>query len=186
MSTAGKVLVVLVMLMTIVWMILSAGVSRLNTNANTRLHDLTVEVEKLQGEVNQTQEEVVSLLSQTSQQQEKIDREYTLLRSQQADLQRASSQINETLSGVKYQLELVQETVKSAQAALEHRDTEQQDETKELTQRRSLVQELMAKSSELRKQLAEVRKDVQSNYHANIEMLGKTAKTTEAQPGSAN
>ena len=33
MSTAGKVLVVLVMLMTVVWMILAAGVAQLNTNA---------------------------------------------------------------------------------------------------------------------------------------------------------
>ena len=41
MSTAGKVLIVLVMLMTIVWVVLSAGVSRLNTNANTRVHELT-------------------------------------------------------------------------------------------------------------------------------------------------
>ena len=39
MSTAGKVLIVLVMLMTFVWIVLAAGVSRLNTNANKRLHD---------------------------------------------------------------------------------------------------------------------------------------------------
>ena len=32
MSTAGKVLAVLVMLMSLVWMILSAGVDQLNTN----------------------------------------------------------------------------------------------------------------------------------------------------------
>ena len=75
MSTAGKVLIVLVMLMTFVWIVLAAGVSRLNTNANTRLHELTEQVEELQGEVKETQDEIASLLTQTSQAQEQIDRE---------------------------------------------------------------------------------------------------------------
>jgi chromosome segregation ATPase len=186
MSTAGKVLIVLVMLMTFVWIVLSAGVSRLNTNANTRLHKLIIQVEKLQGDVKQTQDDVASLLSQTSQAQVKIDREFTVLRANQADLERARSQISDTLAGVKYQLEIVQDTVKSAQTALGHRNTEQQDETKELALERSQVQELMAQSSKLRERLASLRKEFQSQYHANIEMLGKASKTTEAQAGSAH
>lgn len=186
MSTAGKVLVVLVMLMTFVWIVLSAGVARLNTNANTRLHELTMQVEELQGKVKQTQEDIASLRSQTSQTQEKIDREFALLRARQSDLERARSQIADTLSAVKYELEIVQGTLKSAQTALEHRNTEQQDETKELAQERSQVQELIADSSKLRDRLAALRKEFQTSYHANIEMLGKASKTIEAQPGRAN
>ena len=34
MSTAGKVLIVMVMLTSLVWMILSAGVAQLNSNGN--------------------------------------------------------------------------------------------------------------------------------------------------------
>jgi hypothetical protein len=37
MSTAGKVLIVLVMLTSLGWIILSAGVSQLNANGNKRL-----------------------------------------------------------------------------------------------------------------------------------------------------
>ena len=186
MSTAGKVLIVLVMLMTFVWIVLSAGVSRLNTNANTRLHELTEKVEKLQGDLKQTQDDVASLLSQTQQVQEKIDREFEVLSAEQSDLQRARSQISDSLAGMKYQLEIVQDTVKSAQMALDHRNTEQQEETKELAHDRALVQELMAESSKMRDRLASLRKDFQTQYHANIEMLGKASKTTEAQPGSAH
>ncbi len=61
MSTAGKVLVVLVMLTSLVWMVLSAGVSQLNTNGNTRLHDLTEQIAKLQADFTQTQDEIASL-----------------------------------------------------------------------------------------------------------------------------
>jgi predicted nucleic acid-binding Zn-ribbon protein len=186
MSTAGKVLIVLVMLMTVVWIILSAGVSRLNTNANTRLNELTVQVEKLQGDVKQTQDDIASLLSQTSQAQEKVDREFTVLRAKQSDLEHARSQIADELSGVKYQLEIVQNTVKSAQSALDHRTTEQADETKELANERAQVQELIVETGKMRDRLASLRKDFQSQYHASIEMLGKASKTTEAQAGSAH
>ncbi len=186
MSTAGKILIVLVTLMTIVWVVLSAGVSQLNTNGNARLHELAVKIEKLQGDVKQAQEDTVSFLSQTQQAQEKVDREYGVLRARQADLQRAASQISDSLSGMKYELDIVQGTVKSAQSALEHRNTEQQEETKELAQDRVQVQELMAQSSKLRDRLASVRKDFTSRYHDNIEMLGKASKPTEAQAGSTH
>jgi peptidoglycan hydrolase CwlO-like protein len=187
MSTAGKVLIVLVMLMTFVWVVLSAGVARVNTNANTRLHELTQEVEKLEGKAKDAQDEISSLLTQTSQTQEKIDREYILLRAKQSDLERARSQISETLSAVKYDLEIVEGTVKGAQTDLEHRTTEHQEETKRLEKERADAQELMASCSKQRDLLASLRKEFESKYHANIEMLGKAAsKTTQARAGSTN
>ena len=63
MSTAGKVLAVLVMLMSLVWMILSAGVSQLNTNGNKKLHDLAEQIAKLQDDVEQAQDDIVALKS---------------------------------------------------------------------------------------------------------------------------
>ncbi len=79
MSTAGKVLAVLVMLISVVWIILSADVDQLNTNANTKLHDLTAQVEKLEADVEKTQDEVVTLKNSTSSLQERLDHEATVL-----------------------------------------------------------------------------------------------------------
>jgi chromosome segregation ATPase len=187
MSTAGKVLIVLVMLMTFVWVVLSAGVSRYNTNANTRLNEVTKQAEELQDKVKDSQDEVSSLLSQAQQAQERVDREGALLRARQSDLQRAKSQIAETLSGVKYELEIVDGTVKGAQTDLEHRTTEHQEETKLLDKDRAEVQELMAYCGKLRDQLAELRKEFLTKYRSNIEMHGKAAsRTTGARAGSTN
>ena len=86
------------MLTSLVWMVLSAGVAQLNTNGNKRLHDLTEEVEKLQDDVKQTQDDIVSLHDQTSSVQESIDREFTVLRARQSDVEKARSQIRESLS----------------------------------------------------------------------------------------
>ncbi len=187
MSTAGKVLIVLVMLMSFVWIVLAAGVSRVNTNASARLHEVTEQAEKLQGEVKAAQEEIASLLNQASQAQEQIDRQYSVLRAKQSDLERARSQTSQSLSAVKYELEIVEGTGKGAQTDLEHRTTEFQEESKRLEKDRADVQELMAACAKQREDLASLRKDFESKYHANIEMLGKVAsKSTQARAGSTN
>jgi chromosome segregation ATPase len=174
MSTAGKVLVVLVMLASLVWIVLSAGVAQLNTNGNTRLHELTEQVGKLQEEFKQTQDEVFSLRDQASSVQESIDNEFAVLRSRQSDVEKARSQIQEVLSRVQYQLAILQETIDRAKTALQHRNLEQQAEEQALAQSRSDVKELMDGSSQLMNRLSALRKEFESTYHANIELLGKT------------
>jgi chromosome segregation ATPase len=187
MSTAGKVLIVLVMLVTLVWVVLSAGVSRVNTNFNTRLYELTTEVEKLQGQVKDTQDEIASTLIQASQAQEQIDRDYMLMRSKQSDTERARSQVADTVAGVKYELEIVDGTAKAAQTDLDNRTTEHQELTKLLEKERADVKALMANCSKDRDQLAALRKQFQAKYQSNVEMLGKAAsKTSEPRGGSTN
>lgn len=186
MSTAGKVLVVLFLLTSLIWVVLTAGVAQLNTNGNTKLHELTRDVEKLQGDVEQTHHDVVSLLDQTAQVQEQVDREFALLRTRQSDVEKARSQIQETLSRAQYQLATVEETVKSAQTALEHRKTEEQEETKALAQAKSEVQDLMARSTELMDRLTTLRKDFKTTFAANIEMLGKLGRSSDGQRARAN
>jgi chromosome segregation ATPase len=187
MSTAGKVLIVLVMLMILVWVVLSAGVSRYNTNANTKVFELAKQVEDLQELVKKTQDDVASTLTQTSQEQEKIDRERALLGAKKSDLERARSQISDTLSSVKYELEIVEATAKTAQTDLDNRTAEHQEETKVLEKERADNQELMASCSKQRDQLASLRKDFKSKYHANIEALGKVAsKNSQARAGRTN
>jgi peptidoglycan hydrolase CwlO-like protein len=187
MSTAGKVLIVVVMLFTIVWVVLSAGVSRINTNHNARVFELTKQVEKLQEEVAQTQEQVTSVFTQSQLAQEKIDRERAVLRAKQADLERARSQVADALASVKYELEIVEGTAKGAQNELDHRTTEHEEETKSLEKQQADVRELMAVCSKQRDELAALRKDFLSKYHSNVEMRGKFAsKPAQARAGSTN
>jgi chromosome segregation ATPase len=173
MSTAGKVLSVLVMLVLVVWIVMAAGVARLNTNGNTALHDLIEQVEKLRADVEQTQVDVAGLRDQTSSIQEKVDHDLTVLRDRQVELERSRSQIVESLERSKHQFATVEESVKSAQALLEHRNSERDAEQKALADTRSEVKTLMADSSQLMNQLDTLRKNFQKTYHANVENLGK-------------
>ena len=74
MSTAGKVLVVLFLLTSLIWIVLAADVAQYETNANTRLNELTGEVAKLESGFEQTQHDIAALLDQTAQTQEQKSR----------------------------------------------------------------------------------------------------------------
>jgi len=173
MSTAGKVLSVLVMLILVVWIVMAAGVARLNTNGNKALHDLIVEVDKLRADVDQTQVDIAGLRDQTSTIQEKVDHDLTVLRDRQFELERSHSQIDESLKRYTYQLGTVEDSVKSAQALLQHRIGERDAEQKSVADTRSEVKTLMADSSQLMNRLDTLRKTFQKTYQANVENLGK-------------
>jgi chromosome segregation ATPase len=174
MSTAGKVLAVLVMLTSLVWMVLSAGVDQLNTNGNKRLHDLVVQIEKLEGDVEQAREDVNALKSSASTIQETLDHEATALRARQSDLEKDRSQIKEMFSNWQYQLETAKETIDRAKSALQHRTEEQESGQQLLARTKSEVKELMDRCGELTNELLALRKEFNSTYHANVESLGKT------------
>ncbi len=186
MSTAGKVLTILVMLTIVVWVVLSAGISRLNTNFNTKLHAQQVEIEKLETDLAKTQLDIASLIDSTSEVRTQIDLTFSVLRARETNIQKTKSQILETLLRIQYQLATVQETVKGAQTALENRNIELQGETKALAQGKSNVQELIAETDKLRDRLAALRKDFQTTYRSNLDILGRIGGSPDVERGRTN
>ncbi len=173
MSTAGKVLSVLVMLVLVVWIVLASGVSRLNTNGNEALDRVRKEIDKLRVDVDQTQVDIAGLRDQTSTIQEKVNHDLTVLRDRQVQLEKSRSQIVESLERYKYQLATVEESVRNAQALLQHRNEERDADKKAVADTRSEVQTLMADSSQLMNRLDTLRKTFQKTYQENVENLGK-------------
>jgi len=186
MSTAGKVLTILVMLTIIVWVVLAAGIAQVNTNFNTKLHAQKTEVEKLEGELAKTQLDVASLIDSTSEVRTQIDLTFSVLRARQTNVEKTRSQILDTLLQLQYQLATVQETVKGAQTALENRNVELQGETKALALDRSTVQDLIAETDKLRGRLATLRKDFQTTYQSNLDILGKIGGSPDVERGRTN
>jgi chromosome segregation ATPase len=186
MSTAGKVLIILFVLATLVWTVLASGVAQLNTNANTKLHELVQQVEKLEVDLKQISDDIVAQRNATSTVQDDIIRNSTVLSERQVDLEKARSEISETLSHVQYEVAIAQETVKGAQTALERRNQEFQAETAELTKLRSDVKEMMADCGQLQARLASLRKDFVSTYHTNTEMLRKAGRQDDPGRGGTN
>ena len=163
MSTAGKVLVVLVMLASLVWMLLTAGVTQLNRNGNQALIVLTEKVAKLQGDVKNTQDEIVRVKDQTNVLQEQMDRELAVINARQNDVQRLASNVSERLSSVRYELATVQQTVQNAEQGRTERAAEVVADQKALDAARDEVKSLKATDEQLRARLASLRDRVQED-----------------------
>jgi chromosome segregation ATPase len=173
MSTAGKVLVVLVMLVAIVCMILAGGIARLNYNANQRLDQLSKDVAKAQEEIEATRLEIMDYSDQASSAGEKIDRDVTTLRAQQTDLERTRAQIVDTLEALKYDLDRENKTGEAAKESLRIRVAEFEAEEKAMADLRQHVQTLKSNNSELMGRLEKLRNDLLDTNRKNVQMLGK-------------
>jgi chromosome segregation ATPase len=173
MSTAGKVLVVLVTLTTLVWMILASGVAQLNRNGNKAVHDLSETFAKTQVNLEEARAEIVAYKDQTSSIQQKDDYNLNVLRAHDIDVKEARSQIIDTLKNTEFELSTLQDTIKAAQTDLLHRNEELAAEEKALGEAKSEVQALMAESNQLASRLKGLRQTFQTTYKANVEQLGK-------------
>jgi chromosome segregation ATPase len=176
MSTAGKVLVVLIMLSLLVWMLLTAGVDQLNRNGNQALIVLTEKVAKLQGDVKTTQDEIVRVKDQTNVLQERMDRELAVLSARQNDVQRLASNVSEILSRVRYELATVQQTMQNAQQDRTERAAEVVADQKALDAARDEVKSLKATDGQLRERLASLRAEFKKTLKSSVDILYPTAK----------
>jgi hypothetical protein len=175
MSTAGKVLSVLILLSSLVWMILAAGVTQLNRNGNEALKKLTERAEQLQAD-SKTIQQAVAAKDAIAVFQEHMDMELAVLRARQNDVQRLSSNVTEVLSRVKYELEIVRKIVQDAELARSQRTTEKELELKALEVARNEVKGLKAKDDELRTRLHELREQFAATYSHNSEEVRKILK----------
>jgi chromosome segregation ATPase len=172
MSTAGKVLVVLILLASLVWALLTAGVTQLNRNGNQALITLTKKVADLEEKLKETQVDIARAKDQTTLLQEQMDKELAVINSRQNDVQRNSSTIREILSRVQYELATVQETVLGAEQARKERAAEKVAETQALQAARDEVKALQAKDGELRGQLTRLREQFKTTLKTNRDSLG--------------
>ena len=163
MSTAGKVLVVLILLASLVWMALMAGVDQLNRNGNQAMNELTAKIEKLEEDVKSAQNDIVKIKDETTVVQEQMDRQIAVVRSRQNDVERVNSNIREILSRVQNQVASLEQTAKDAERTAKQRSDEKVAEQQALEAERAAVEKLKAQNDELMKRLAGLRNDVQDD-----------------------
>jgi peptidoglycan hydrolase CwlO-like protein len=173
MSTAGKVLVVLVMLASIACLILAGGVAQLNANANKRLLDLSNELAKAREDIEAARREAMATRDETTETQERIDRQVATLRARQNDLERSRSQIVENLTRLQYDLGTVNATIDGANTSKTSHGAEFEADDRALAELRGRVQALKDNNAQLMDRLKSLRQQFQDTYHKNVEMLGK-------------
>ena len=180
MSTAGKILVVLVMLASIVLPILAAGVTQLNRNGNKALIDLADRATKLEDALKTTRDEFVKVKDETILVQARMVRDLAATGSRQTNVERVQSNIREILSQVQHQLATVQETVKNAEHTARQRAAEKVAEQKTLDAAKAEVETLKVRNSESMIRLTSLRNELKTTLKASLDMLDKLGRALKA------
>ena len=168
MSTAGKVLSVLILLATIAWIVLGAGVAQLNRNGNAALAKLQAELDKAEQGLRQAEVALVKLKDDTSQFQENVDTQLAVMRAKTTAVEAANSRFKGILANMQEQLATVEKTVAGAQHDLQIRQAEKEQETKLLADARAEVVRLIGVDEELTGRLASLRQEFKDKYEENL------------------
>lgn len=149
MSTAGKVLTVIVTLAIIGWIVLVAKVADLNRNWGQEIDRLAGEIQKLDEGIVKSRDGLNKTLAAIRLQQDEKDRELSVLRIQLSKLGKFEAQVQQAVTDVQLQIQLVQEATKDAQAGAQKRLAEREQTKQDLAASQGEVQKLQESVGDL-------------------------------------
>jgi len=176
MSTAGKVLIGLCILMLVVWIILVSSVTQLNASWRQALHDQEKKVEELEQSILKNQKEIAGLKDKILVVQVSGDEHATVLRERLADVERIKAEALNIQSAVKNQLTSLQAQVTNAGVARDRRKEEKQQETDAKAAAEKAVTDLKAENAELMSHLVQLREEFKSLLQSNRASVERMAK----------
>jgi len=188
MSTGGKVLVVLVTLLTMVWVGLMSMVARLNWNYGEQINKGVTALAALEKQVAEGRVQLRDLENAVEDTHFQNDDDRTLLRLQYNDLEKAVAETGENLD----RLDGLFNTLNTART---HTETNIANRKKEVAADQQKLTETMAAgdaskklNSDLLGQLASLREKFKQLSEANRtlgEQVGKTSVITDVSPGAS-
>lgn len=184
MSTAGKVLVVLVMLAILVWILMFAMAADLNANWGQQVQKLEADLARLDEQVAQGRAEIDQIKEQTTLEQIRRDKALTALRTALADVQRLQAEVDEDLSRASLQKDAVAAEVAAVQATLESRQQEKAQTDQQLAQAREELRQSKATNDDLIARLTGLQDDFKQTVEANQALLDRAERRSSAsRPG---
>jgi chromosome segregation ATPase len=182
MSTAGKVLIVLILLVLPIWIIMFSAVAELNKNGTQAVQALKERIVKLEEDIARNEHEIVALKDEIGLEQTAMGTQIAFLRSRQADAEKARSEMTEMQKRVKYQLAGLEAALKNAQTTREFRDAEKKTVTKQIADAEDEVKKLQEEHADLTAQLERLRSEFKETLESNRELADRLSKAN--RPGS--
>jgi chromosome segregation ATPase len=176
MSTAGKVLSVLVILVAVAWMFLTATVSQLNHNGAEAVEQLKKQVEKLDKDVATATHDLQKAKDDWTLDQVATQDRLTVLQARQTDLEKARSVVQEIKTRVDLQLADAETIAKTSATNLEQRIAEKKNETEALVKTRTEVEQLKTERTELVGRLTELREKFKATLEENRSLTERVQK----------
>jgi chromosome segregation ATPase len=165
MSTAGRVLVVLVALAMIPWIILFSLVYQLNENWGQEKLNVEKKIAETEQDNARIRADLDKMLGDIKFLQVNRDNQLTLLRSRLSDAEKRQTLAFEAQERMRLEIETLNVAIKAAQTSIERRTQEWQDTNKALADTRAAVQVL--------------RQDVDAKYQQVEELRSRFLKVTQ-------
>jgi len=178
MSTAGKVLVVLFLLVLPVWIILVSAVASLNTEWTQVLAKLEKQVVDLEPQVVANQAKILQLQDQITLAQKSAADEQTLLRARIAEVERAKAEVVQIRTAVANQVDLLHSAVQAAQNASSKRKDERDSETAAKAAAIASVNKLDDENTKLLDELLNLRKEFKQLLEQNRQLVSSASPST--------
>lgn len=178
MSTAGKVLIVLILLTVLLWIGLASQTAMLNRNWGQQIAGIQADIQKIEAELPEVLTKIDRVKNQITVEQVAKDNDLTNVRDRLSKLEKDEAFTKEALSRFALQLESMQQAVAAAQARHEVRKKEKEDTEKALADARQLVVQLTQENDRLLGQLTGLRNEFISTLARNKEMV-RTLQSTE-------
>jgi hypothetical protein len=168
MSTAGKVLTVLSVLLMIVWVILISGVAQLNTDSAKRVDDLRKKAESLKDDVAKARQDSTDFHNAIVKEQEDRDRELSMTRIRESRAELQLTETRETLLRKNLLVEKASGALEAAKADLDLRNQEKVDLEKGKADGAALVDKLRGENAERLDALTKLRDEFQKTRQQNV------------------
>ena len=184
MSTAGKVLTVLVLLVTLVWLVLMSAVTQLNVNWEAQIDKQQESLDNATIDLERTKLAASSKTEEARAKQDETERELRVKLTQIAADERKRSSKIEDLTRLKAQVADAQEAVETAKKNQTTRETEKVANEESLAQKRDEIAKAQALNADLKNQLAQLQDQFKRILADNAAKLSKIAKEGTAVPAS--
>jgi len=167
MSTAGKVLTVLSLLLTALWVLLAASVTQLNRNGAKAIEDLQSKVATIEKQVADTRAEIRKLNDSIAVERSQALDELTTFQARQSEVEKQRSEALESLSRVKLQLDEVTANVNQGKSDSAQRLAEREAEKQGKADSLALVEKLRGDNGQLQNELAGLREKFRTGLQSN-------------------
>jgi len=171
MSTAGKVLVVLVMLVVPIWVTLVSAVAETNKTWGEQVQKLEGQVKKLQEDVKAARQDLVATKDQISRDQVAMAERIAMLRSRKVDVEKRLSETIEIATRLKLRLKATQDEIKQAEATRDLRAAEKTAEIAAKAAAEAEVEQLKQEHVTLVGELKQLRDQFKSTVDSNRKIV---------------
>ncbi len=185
MSTAGKVLTVLILIVMIPWLIMMSAVTQLNVNYEEKIAAQQKTLDKLADDVAKATSGAQTLTEQARALQDTTDLELREILGRIAAAERRQSSTVEDLTRIKAQVADITAAAETSKKNLAIREAEKAKGEEDLAKKKDEIAKAQAKNADLRGELAQLQDEFKRLLADNAAKAADAARKSPAKPASS-